>query len=198
MTLIRTFPVIKTIILVFLLAVLANCSAADDGKSTQPTSSYDQKAAIAAGLRPITDNYAVSPQIQIEDLQKIADAGFTRVINHRPDGEGTYQPATADLQAEAKRLGLKFIDLPFRPRQLSDETFDALNAELETSNEPTLAYCRSGTRAITIWAMSQVKDSKLTPKQAIEIADKAGYRLQGQKQVLEQLAKKKPLMSQEN
>ena len=160
MTYMRTFFVTKIIVLGFLLVFLANCSAADDGKTSQTTASYDQQAAIAADLKPVTDNYAVSPQIQVNDLQKIAAAGFTRIINHRPDGEGTYQPATADLQAEAKRLGLKFVDLPFKPGQLNAEVFNALDAELQASSEPTLAYCRSGTRAITIWAMSQVKSSK--------------------------------------
>ncbi|MBL1430412.1 MAG: TIGR01244 family phosphatase [Robiginitomaculum sp.] len=187
MTYMRTFFGTKIIALVFLLVLLANCSAAEESQITAPTNTYDRQAAIAADFRPVTDNYAVSPQINIADLSKIAAAGFTRVINHRPDGEGTYQPATADLQAEAKRLGLKFVDLPFKPGQLTDEVFNALDAELSASNEPTLAYCRSGTRAITIWAMSQVKAGKFTPKQVIDIAAKSGYRLQGQRSALEKL-----------
>ncbi|MCF6294043.1 MAG: sulfur transferase domain-containing protein, partial [Robiginitomaculum sp.] len=72
----------------------------------------------------------------------------------------------------------------------TDEIFNALDAELEASSEPTLAYCRSGTRAITIWAMSQVKSGKFTPKQVIDIAAKSGYRLQGQRQALENLVPK--------
>ncbi|VAV87863.1 hypothetical protein MNBD_ALPHA06-64 [hydrothermal vent metagenome] len=175
-----------------LLAVSAGCSQADEtavAVSSDAQAVYDQLAAKAAGLHPVTPGFAVSPQINVADLQGIADAGFTRIINHLPDGESANQALSADIKAEAQKLGLKFVDLPFRPGHLSSQTFDALQAELAGSNEPTLSYCRSGTRAITIWAMAEVRAGRLTPDQAIAAASDAGYRLQGQKKKLEQLSK---------
>jgi uncharacterized membrane protein YedE/YeeE len=42
---------------------------------------------VKMDIRPLTPNYAVSPQIAIEDLPAIKAAGFTTVIDNRPDAE---------------------------------------------------------------------------------------------------------------
>ena len=180
-------PLVRAVAPLAILAVLFGVAFADEN----PVEPYDQASAVAAGLRPVTANFAVAPQIDIADLSRIAEAGFTRIINHRPDGEGVTQPLSADFAKEAKRLGLKFVNLPFRPGHITPEVFDGLTSEWAASNEPTLAYCRSGTRAITLWARSEVSAGHITPAQAIAAADSAGYNLQSQRSVLEQLAKVK-------
>ena len=38
-------------------------------------------------IRRLTETYAVSPQITPEDVAAIKAAGFTTIINNRPDGE---------------------------------------------------------------------------------------------------------------
>ena len=174
---------------VILLPAITSCSQAEQPVTSTnvPAAFYDRQMAQQAGLRPVTDKYAVSPQIQIKDIKAIADAGFTRIINHRPDNEQKGQPLSADIAAEAQRLGLTFVNLPFSPGNLTREIFDALSAELARSDEPTLAYCRSGTRAITIWALSEVRAGNQTPEQVIAAASAAGYNLQGQKEALEKL-----------
>ena len=47
----------------------------------------------------LSDNVAVSGQIQPEDVAAIADAGYKVLINNRPDGEEPGQPANADIAA---------------------------------------------------------------------------------------------------
>ncbi|PHR57397.1 MAG: TIGR01244 family phosphatase [Robiginitomaculum sp.] len=172
--------------LAVILLVSASYSQAEQPVATP--AAYDQQAAIAAGLRPLNDGFAVAPQIQISDLQAIKDAGFTRIINHRPDGEGRNQPLSAQIAAEAERLGLTFVDLPFASGRMTQEAFDGLQAELSRSDEPTLSYCRSGNRAVGIWAMAEVKAKNMTPDEVIAAASSAGYRLQSQRQNLQQLA----------
>ena len=39
-------------------------------------------------LRKVTDGFAVAPQIDENDVQAIADAGYKTIIANRPDGEG--------------------------------------------------------------------------------------------------------------
>jgi len=168
---------------------MAGCSQSEPAniEDQSKAANYDRQAAADAGYRPVSGTFAVSPQIQLTDLQTIADAGFTRVINHRPDNERPGQPLSADLAAEAERLGLKFIDLPFRPGNITPAVFDQLSAELAKSNEPTLAYCGSGTRAITIWALSEVKAGNQTPDQVIAAAKAAGYKLDRHRAAMEEL-----------
>jgi uncharacterized protein (TIGR01244 family) len=178
----------RAVALAGLMMTAASCSESATPAAETASHSYSQEKAASAGLRPVTDNFAVAPQIQVSDLTRIKEAGFTRIINHRPDGEGAGQPRAADIAAEAERLGLTFVNLPFRSGHVTDAAFDGLISELADSDEPTLSYCRSGTRAVTIWSMAQVKAGELTPDQAIAAAGHAGYRLQGQKRTLEQLA----------
>ncbi len=172
----------RTATFAVVLLVSASCSQAE-----QPPT-YDQQAAIAAGFRPLNDEFAVAPQIQVSGLQAIKDAGFTRIINHRPDGEGRNQPQSAQIAAEAKQLGLTFIDLPFASGYVTQQAFDGLQIALAGSDEPTLSYCRSGNRAVHIWAMAEVQAKNMTPDEAIAAAGSAGYRLQSQRQSLQQLA----------
>lgn len=173
--------------------LLAGCSqsnspSADTATQAIPDGGYSASAAKAAGLRPVTDNFAVSPQIHIKDLAKIKAAGFTRIIDNRPDGEGgASQPPSARLRREAEKLGMKFVYLPFAGA-IPEHVWDGETQALEASREPTLAYCRSGTRAITIWAMAQAKSGRMTPDSIVKAAANAGYPLQGRRQLLEKLA----------
>lgn len=153
-----------------------------------PEGSYSREAAKAAGLRPVTDNFAVSPQIQVKDLAKIKAAGFTRIIDNRPDGEGgASQPTSARLKAEAEKLGMKFVYLPFSG-SIPKQVWDGETLALESSQEPTLGFCRSGTRAINIWAMAEAKSGRMNADEIIGAGASAGYPLQRQRPLLEKLA----------
>ena len=50
-------------------------------------------------IRAITPTYAVSPQIALEDLPAIKAAGYTTIINNRPDGEIPPHLHHAQMQA---------------------------------------------------------------------------------------------------
>ena len=57
-------------------------------------------------IRKINDRISVSPQIAAEDIEAIKAAGFTAVVNNRPDGEAPDQPDSAEIEAAAKAAGL--------------------------------------------------------------------------------------------
>jgi uncharacterized protein (TIGR01244 family) len=64
-------------------------------------------------------------------------------------------------------------------------------AALDEANGPVLAYCRTGTRSITAWALAQaLAGSSHTPDEIIALAQKAGYDLSGARGALEALAPK--------
>ncbi len=126
-------------------------------------------------LRKINADLSVSPQIDVGDVQKIKDAGFTTIVNNRPDGEEDDQPLWADIEAEAKRAGLKFINLPVVNVAQTPEVVEQTGKVISEASEPVLLYCRSGTRCTQIWALTQIN---ILPKEEIlKTALEAGYDL---------------------
>lgn len=128
-------------------------------------------------IRPLTDALSVSPQITPADLQAVRDAGFKSVICNRPDGEGADQPNFGEIERAALAAGLQARYLPAESGKVADAhgvAFGALMAELP---KPVLAFCRTGMRSTTMWALSQAGGTGLP--QIIERASKAGFDLKG-------------------
>lgn len=108
--------------------------------------------------RHLTPDFAVAPQIEPEDFDALAQAGFTTVIDNRPDAEvePTYR---SDMMAErAAQAGLAYHYLPIVPGQLGRDQVARFREILDSSTGPVLAYCRSGTRSATAWALGQAGD----------------------------------------
>ncbi|HOX68202.1 MAG: TIGR01244 family sulfur transferase [Burkholderiaceae bacterium] len=128
-------------------------------------------------IRPLTGELSVAPQIAAADMQAVADAGFRSVICNRPDGEGADQPTCDELERAAVERGLQLRYLPAESGKVTDEQgaeFGALMAELP---KPVLAFCRTGMRSTTMWALSQA--GKMPLPQIIELSSKAGFDLKG-------------------
>ena len=98
-------------------------------------------------IRPLTDDFAVAPQLQPEDMQAVAEAGYKSVIINRPDGEGgAEQPASADVIAAARAAGLTVEYQPVVSGAMTVDDVARFKELLQTMPSPVLAYCRSGTR----------------------------------------------------
>lgn len=125
----------------------------------------------------LSADLSVAPQLQLDDLAALREAGFRSIICNRPDGEGAEQPSFHQVQSEARRLGMQARYLPVVPEAIDNGSvlaFDAILAELPG---PTLGYCRSGKRAATLWALSQA--GKRPASELLAIAASAGYDLSG-------------------
>jgi uncharacterized protein (TIGR01244 family) len=100
----------------------------------------------------LTPNFAVSPQIAIEDVPEIAAAGFKSIIINRPDFEGgPEQPASADVIAAATAAGVRAEYLPVISGAMTREDVVQFAALLKELPAPVLAYCRSGTRSTNLY-----------------------------------------------
>lgn len=128
-----------------------------------------------ADIRKVTDGFSVAPQIDETDLQQIADAGFRTVMANRPDGEGGIdQPRMGAIRARAEALGLTFIAIPFSGAPTPD-VLERIGAALAEAPSPILAYCRTGTRSITAWALTHAGQG--SADEIIDAAADAGYDL---------------------
>jgi uncharacterized protein (TIGR01244 family) len=124
-------------------------------------------------LKRIDDHVSVAPQISPDDIAAIKAAGFTAIINNRPDGEAPGQPSSAEMQMAAEAAGLTYHFLPLGRDGVSPELIEAEKAALEGSAGPVLCYCRSGTRSTTLWALSQAGEKPA--EEIISAAMHAGY-----------------------
>ncbi|MBB95233.1 MAG: TIGR01244 family phosphatase [Rhodobacteraceae bacterium] len=127
-------------------------------------------------LRKITETYSVSPQIAVEDLPKIAEAGFTRVICNRPDDENPPSHQAEVIAAAARDLGLDFQVLPLTHQTLNAENVLKQRTLIDDAEGPVLAYCASGTRSTICWALGQAGD--MPADEILLKAMKAGYDLE--------------------
>lgn len=126
-------------------------------------------------IRKINDQISVSGQIAPEDVDTIKQAGFTTIINNRPDGEAPDQPGGDAISAAAQAAGLTYVEIPMGREGVTPEMIAATRAALEDSAGPVFAYCRSGTRSTTLWALSQA--GKTEADTIISAAGQAGYDL---------------------
>jgi uncharacterized protein (TIGR01244 family) len=100
------------------------------------------------------------------------------LINNRPDGEAPDQPTSDEMEAAAKAAGLAYAHIPVRggPTQEQAEAEHRLLTETKGS---VLAWCRSGTRSITTWAVGEALAGTRPPQELIALAADAGYDLSG-------------------
>jgi uncharacterized protein (TIGR01244 family) len=124
-------------------------------------------------MKRINDQVSVSGQIRPEDVETIKAAGFTTIVNNRPDGESPDQPPGAEIEAAAKAAGLHYVAIPLGREGVSSDMVDKTREALEGSAGPVFCYCRSGTRSTTLWALSQT--GKMPADEIVEAAQGAGY-----------------------
>lgn len=105
-------------------------------------------------IRPLSETYAVSPQITPEDVPAIAAAGFTCVICNRPDAEIPAELSGATLQAAVEAAGLRFVMNPVVGGALGMEQVDAQRAAIDGTDGKVFAYCASGNRSSIVWALA--------------------------------------------
>jgi sulfide:quinone oxidoreductase len=128
-------------------------------------------------IKPLTAELSVAPQIVATDLRAVAQAGFRSVICNRPDGEGADQPVYSEIERAARDCGLEVRYLPVESGKVTDEQGQAFGTLMTELPKPVLAFCRTGMRSTTLWALSQAGSQPLP--QIIERSAKAGFDLKG-------------------
>ena len=129
-------------------------------------------------FRRVTDQYAVSPQIDVADVDEAARQGFRLIINNRPDGEDLAQPPGADIEAAATKAGVAYVHIPVRGGP-GREQAEAQRRMIAEADGPTLAYCRSGNRSIITWAVGELLSGARSRDELVRLGREAGYDLSG-------------------
>jgi uncharacterized protein (TIGR01244 family) len=124
----------------------------------------------------VTERLSVAPQLAPADMAAAAQQGFVRVVCNRPDSEGPGQPSGGAMNAAAQAAGLEFVHIPFAGMP-DAATADAVFAAVSEAPGPVLAYCRSGTRSVTAWALGSLRAGDHDREALVALAAGAGYDL---------------------
>lgn len=125
----------------------------------------------------LTDQLAVRDQVRPDEMAGLKAAGFRSIIDNRPDGEGADQPTFAEIERAARDAGMEARYIPVATGKVSDEDAARFAAAMEELPKPVLAFCRSGTRSTTLWALSEAGRRPLPD--ILAKARAAGYDMAG-------------------
>ncbi len=129
--------------------------------------------------KQITAEFFVAHQIDGADVAAASTAGFKSIICTRPDGEEHSQPLAAEIAKLASTFKMEFVHIPIASGVFGDGDVAEMRAALDKLPSPVLAYCRSGTRAVNLWALAE--RNRRDPDDVIELAGKAGYDISAQR-----------------
>ncbi len=137
-------------------------------------------------IRKVDDSISVAPQISVEDVAAIKAAGFTAIVNNRPDDEEAGQIAGDAIRDAALEAGLTYAAIPITHAGFSYPQIEAMAEVLAGADGPVLAFCRSGTRSCNLWALAQARNGA-DADELIAKGAGAGYNLDGIRPLLDQL-----------
>lgn len=130
-----------------------------------------------ADIRTLSPVLSVAPQIAVSDIRSLAEQGFRSVICNRPDAESPDQPLWQEVEQRAREQGLAVAYLPVTTGKVTLEQGREFGELLSGMPQPVLAYCRSGTRSATLWAIAQAES--MSADDILSQGRAAGYDLSG-------------------
>jgi len=124
-------------------------------------------------IKTLTDEFSVSPQILASQFGELVELGFRSVVCNRPDGEGNDQPLFEEIRVAAEAHGLQAAYLPVKSGKVNDADVEGFSAALDELPKPVLAFCRTGTRSVTLWSLANAE--RLQPAEILATAKGAGF-----------------------
>ena len=134
-------------------------------------------------LKKISPRLFVSEQINPADAGRIAAQGIKTIICNRPHCETPDQPDTETLAAAAADVGIEFLHIPVVAGSITDADVAEFAKAYKNAKEPILAYCRTGMRSTTLWALTEAES--LDVNTILSTAEDVGYDLTGLRPRLE-------------
>lgn len=126
-------------------------------------------------IRPIDENFSVSPQIEPADLHELARDGYQVLICNRPDGEEAGQPEASAMREAATEAGMSFHYIPVSGGAFPEDSVSAFGEVRRRDGRKTIAYCRTGTRSITLETLAN--PAGRSSEKRLQLARQAGYDL---------------------
>lgn len=137
-------------------------------------------------INTLSDDYSVSPQIEVSDVPSITQAGFKSVICNRPDQENPEPRQIKAIKAAVEAAGMEFAENVFDPSSFGPDKIERQAELLAQLPSPVFAYCASGNRCSIVWAFAQA--GRIATDTILDATTQAGYQLAHLRPQLEMLA----------
>ena len=127
-------------------------------------------------IKKVNEGFAVAEQLNVNDVADLAAQGVKSLICNRPDGEVAGQPSYAEIAAAAQQQGMSIRNVPIVSGQYGTADVQAFAEALAELPQPIVAYCRTGTRSINLWALVQ-GGKGMSGADILSVGSAAGYDL---------------------
>ncbi|TWG89041.1 uncharacterized protein (TIGR01244 family) [Mesorhizobium sp. J18] len=135
-------------------------------------------------MQQVNEKLWIAPQLTGEDFADAGSKGIVGIVNNRPDDEEPGQLTAGESARIAAGLGLSYVHIPVVSGQITEEQVRAFRNALAGADGPVLAYCKSGTRSLSLWAIGEVLDGRMTIDELDELGACFGKDLAGAKKWL--------------
>lgn len=125
-------------------------------------------------IKKVDPQFSCSAQINVDDVDALIAHGVRSIICTRPDEEEPGQPAFDDIAQNAREKGLVVFHVPVIPGQITDSQVKSFQDAWADMPQPVHGYCRTGTRAVVLWALAGALNGKEI-NELIHKAAEAGY-----------------------
>lgn len=136
-------------------------------------------------IHELEPGFAIADAVTPTDLDEIARRGFRAVICNRRPGEAEDHPDDRSLRDRAAELGLAWRCIPVTPGSYAETDIAAFGEALDTLPVPILAFCRSGKRAVHLWAQARSREAGCDIPTLLAAAHAAGHDPQPIREMLE-------------
>lgn len=136
----------------------------------------------------VNERISVAGQPDPAGFADFAKQGFAAVINARPDGEEPGQPGNAAEKISAAVAGLSYSFVPVNGNEITEADIRGFQTAMAEAKGPVFAHCKSGTRALTLYALGEVLDGRMKPADVQSFGEGLGFDLAGAQRWLEKAA----------
>jgi uncharacterized protein (TIGR01244 family) len=140
-------------------------------------------------IHEIEPGFSIADAVTPADLEEVARRGFRAVICNRRPGEAEDHPDDRALSARAAELGLQWCCIPVTPGEYGEADIESFGRALNELPAPILAFCRTGRRAIHLWAHARSQESQCSIPLLLSAARAAGHDLEERRSQLEAAAR---------
>ncbi|WBU41618.1 MULTISPECIES: TIGR01244 family sulfur transferase [Marinobacter] len=135
----------------------------------------------------VEPGFAISDEITPEDFESVRQQGFKAVICNRRVGEEGYESEDV-FRESAERAGLQWFCVPVASGEYTAADVEAFGKALDAAPTPILGFCRTGRRAVHMWAQSRAQNPQCNIPMLLKAAHEAGHDPQSIRDLLDKEA----------
>ena len=106
-------------------------------------------------FRQLDDQTLVSGQLTKKDLEEARRLGVTLVVNNRGEAEEPDQPSSAEMGRWVESANMAYTHIPITKGIGPADVQAMVDAIDDAGDGRLLAFCRSGTRSVLVWALAR-------------------------------------------